>query len=68
MVGGSSSYELVSAARWAGFRHFGEFDELESDDQARIVAEYRVAQRRDAVLAGLRETKGKRGFRPKQRR
>lgn len=68
MVGGSTSYELVNAARWAGFSHFGAFDDLESDDQARIVAEYRTARRLDAVLAGLREHKGKKGFRPKQRR
>lgn len=53
VVHASAAYELVCAARWAGFRHFAEFDLLETDDQARIVAEYRVAMRKQAVLQDL---------------
>ena len=40
----SAEYELLRAARWAGYQ-WAQFDALDVDDQARIVAEYLTEQR-----------------------
>lgn len=45
-----ASYELLRAARWRGYP-WGQFDSLDSDTQALIVAEYRIEMRYQAVDA-----------------
>ena len=44
----SAEYELLRAARWAGYK-WSDFDALDADDQARIVAEYLTEQRMAVV-------------------
>ncbi|KPV48012.1 hypothetical protein SE17_40355, partial [Kouleothrix aurantiaca] len=46
----SAEYELLEAARWRGLT-WQDFDALEGDDQALIIAHYRTAQRLAAVDA-----------------
>jgi hypothetical protein len=44
----SAEFELLRAARWAGYQ-WQQFDALDVDDQARIVAEY-LTEARIAVV------------------
>jgi hypothetical protein len=44
----SAEYELLRAARWRGYR-WEDFDALDVDDQARVVAEY-LTENRLAVV------------------
>jgi hypothetical protein len=52
-------YEWREAARWAGYR-YSEFESLEGDEQARIVAHYRIRHQIDAVLAEDQQRRMKR--------
>lgn len=67
-MGFSTEYELLRAARWRGYT-FDQFDSLDSDTQALIVAEYRIEMRFLAVdhyaqsLKGTHGTGGARGRR-----
>jgi hypothetical protein len=47
-MGFSADYELLRAARWRGYT-WEQFDPLDSDSQALIVAEYRIEMRFAAV-------------------
>jgi len=47
-MGFSSEYELLRACRWRGLL-WEQFDQLDSDSQALIVAEYRIEMRFAAV-------------------
>lgn len=70
--GYAASYELLRAARWRGYR-WAEFDALDTDEQALIIAEYRIELRYQAVDAwanrpkdtdgagGRQSRRGKRG-------
>jgi hypothetical protein len=42
------TYELLEAARWAGYQ-YDVFDDLDTDRQAQIVAHFRTAARITAV-------------------
>jgi hypothetical protein len=52
--------EWFLAARWAGVDWFGEFDGLDGDDAAFIVAAYRTQLQEEAVIAWDLERKRKR--------
>jgi hypothetical protein len=47
-MGFSAEYELLRVARWRGYS-WEQFDQLESDQQALIIAEYRIEMRFLAV-------------------
>jgi hypothetical protein len=51
----SAEYELLRAARWRGYQ-WEDFDRLEVDDQARIVAEY-LTEARIAVVRSYEKPK-----------
>lgn len=60
-MGFTAEYELLRAARWRGLL-FEQFDALESDSQALIVAEYRIEMRFQAVDSYIQSLKAnKRG-------
>jgi hypothetical protein len=57
-MGFTAEYELLRAARWRGYS-FEQFDALESDQQALIVAEYRIEMRFLAVDSYIQSLKAK---------
>ena len=59
----SGLFEALEAARWRGISDV-EYDTLTRDEQARLLAHYRVSTRLDAVVAWeqakeLRRTRGR---------
>jgi len=59
-MGFAAEYELLRAARWRGYR-WERFDRLDSDSQARIVAEYRIEMRFAAVDSYAQSLKASHG-------
>jgi hypothetical protein len=51
--------EWFLAARWAGIPWFGEFDQLDGEDMALVVAAYRTSQQIEAVVAYFAHKKRK---------
>jgi elongation factor P hydroxylase len=46
----SAQLEWRLAAQWAGYRFYGEFDQLDGEQQSDIVAAYRAFHQISAVL------------------
>jgi len=65
-MGFATEYELLRAARWRGYA-WEVFDALDSDSQARIVAEYRIEMRFAAVDHYAQSLKGSHGARTSRR-
>lgn len=59
-MGFAAEYELLRAARWRGYS-WQAFDQLDSDSQALVVAEYRIEMRYAAVDYQANLTKADRG-------
>jgi hypothetical protein len=59
-MGFTAEYELLRAARWRGLA-WEQFDNLDSDSQALIVAEYRIEMRFVAVDAQAQRPKDHHG-------
>lgn len=57
-MGFSVEYELLRVARWRGYG-WETFDNLESDMQALIVAEYRIEMRFQSVDSWMQSLKAK---------
>lgn len=53
--------EWFLAARWAGIDWFNEFDPLDGDDQAFVIAAYRTKMQIDAVTTYFAQKRGRRG-------
>lgn len=70
-MGFAAEYELLRAARWRGYS-FEVFDTLDSDQQALIIAEYRIEMRFQAVDSYIQSLKAKKhgtgGRQPHRRR
>jgi hypothetical protein len=65
-MGFSNDYELLRAARWRGYS-WEAFDNLDSDSQALIVAEYRIEMRFLAVDHYASQLKANHGARRSRR-
>jgi hypothetical protein len=65
-MGFAAEYELLRAARWRGYA-WEAFDALDSDSQARVVAEYRIEMRFQAVDSYAQSLKGSHGVRAGRR-
>lgn len=51
-------YEWMEAARWAGYKyHSDEWEELDGDEKAQVVAQYRIHQQTESVIAHYRRKK-----------
>lgn len=52
--------EWFLAARWAGLNWFDEFDQLDGEDMAFVVAAYRTHMQIEAVVTYFAQKRGKR--------